>query len=97
MANTNPTNAASLFEIVDATREANGNFSLIWSTVGGTRYRIQYADQMNGPFNDLIRFIDTEMDSSPHGTASTQSFTDNFTQTGASTNNARYYRVKVAP
>jgi hypothetical protein len=37
------------------------------------------------------------MDLSPYGATSTQTFTDDFTLTGAPTNNARYYRIKVVP
>ncbi len=97
-ANTDPTNAASLFQISNAQRQTNGTFQLTWSSIGGTRYRVQFADgSIANPFDDVIRLIDAEMDGSLYGSTNTQSFVDNFTQTGASTNGSRYYRVKVVP
>jgi len=42
-----------------------------------------------------VRPLATEMDASPYGSASTQTFTDDFTLTGAPTNGARYYRIKI--
>ncbi len=99
IANTNPTNAASVLKILDAGSLTNGAFGLTWSSIGGTRYRIQYSTGdtnggIGGPFTDIIRFIDTEMDANPYGTASTQSFTD---PGGNPTNKAQYYRIKVVP
>lgn len=100
LANTNPTNAASVLRVLDASWQTNGAFALTWSSIGGTRYRIQYSDGdvnggVTGNFNGLIRFIDTEMDATPSGAPSTQSFTDDFSQTGNPTNRARYYRIKI--
>ena len=51
-----------------------------------------------GAFTDVVRPLADEMDPSPYGAASTQSFTDDFTLTGGSpTNHSRYYRVRVSP
>ena len=102
LAGTNPTNAASLLQINHAEFLTNGVFEMSWPSVGGTRYRIQYSngDHSGGitdTFVDLFRPIDVEMDSSPHGTSSTQFFTDDFTITGSATNGVRYYRVKAVP
>jgi hypothetical protein len=93
IANTNPTNAASCLKILD-TQQTNGTFSLRWSSVGGTRYRIQHSDGgITNGFSDVIRLIDAEMDPSPYGFPSTRSFTDS----NSPTNHARYYRIKVVP
>ena len=66
----------------------------------GTRYRVQYSNAgtntaLTGAFTDLVRDITSEMDTNPAGSASTQTFTDNFLQTGLPTNRARFYRVKL--
>ena len=85
------------------TRNAsNGHFTLSWSSVGGVRYRIQYADgdasgAINGTFTDIVRSAESEIDPGVAGAATTQSFTDTFTQTGISTNHVRYYRIKIMP
>lgn len=97
-ANTNPTNAASAFRITGATHQPNGTFSLSWSAIGGTRYRIQYANGFpvaGGTWTDLVRNLTNEMNAAPYGTPTIQSFTDDFTLTGAPTHQSRYYRIKI--
>lgn len=100
-AGTNPTNAASVFHIMQAVRQANGYFDLTWAAVGGTRYRVQFGDSNalsgGGVFTDIVRPLTNEWDLSSYGSASTQSFHDNFTLTGLPTNGARYFRVKIVP
>ena len=93
LANTNPTNAASSLKVISASSLTNGQFSLSWSAIGGTRYRVQYSASLTDLFTDIIRPVDAEMDSSPVGSTSTQSFTDTFSPTNAT----RFYRVRVTP
>ncbi len=92
IANTNPTNATSVLRILEATH-AGGNVVVKWSSVGGTRYRIQYSDQIDCDYTDIIRDAVSETDAGPLGQASTQSFTDSLD----SGNEVHYYRIKVAP
>jgi len=96
-ANTNPTNAASTLQIISVTRAANGHVTLVWSSVGGTRYRVQFRDgDPNGNFTDIVRPANVEMDPSPSDAAGTQSFVDDFTLTGgAPADQARHYRINV--
>ena len=82
--------------------KTDSNISISWTSVGGTRYRVQYADGdsnggLNGGFKDIPRFIQEEMDAAPYGEASTQTYTDTFVQTGVPAARARYYRVQVVP
>lgn len=99
-ANTNPTNAASVLYISDASRGTNGHVTLTWPSVGGTRYRIQFSEgetngSFNGIFTDIERPLEAEMDPASYGASSTQTFVDDFTLSGGATNRARYYRVKI--
>ncbi len=101
-ANTNPTNAASVLKVIDASWRTNGQFGLTWASVGGTRYRVQYADGtanggLMGVFSDIPRPLVSEMDPSPFGQSATQTFTDPSTQSGNPLVSARYYRIKVVP
>ncbi len=96
LANTNPTNASSVLKVISASSLANGQFSLSWASVGGTRYRVQYANRVSDSFIDIVRLVGAEMDPAPVGSTSTLSFTDDFTLTGTPTN-SRFYRIKVAP
>ena len=102
LANTNPTNAASVFRLLGTSIASNGHCVLTWSSIGGTRYRVQFANGdagggiSPGAFTDVVRPIIDEMDANPEGVPSTRSFTDDFTQTGGvPPYRARYYRVRV--
>lgn len=100
LANTDPTDAESVFRVLGVSIQPGGHLTMSWSSVGGTRYRVQYSSAdggggVAGPFTDLTRFIGSEMDPSPHGAASTQWFTDDWTLTGVPTNDARFYRVRI--
>ncbi len=102
LANTNPTNAASVLRIGGVTRDQNGHILLQWSSTGTTRYRIQYSNggtnRSIGSFVDLIRPLSVEVGAGTPDSISTASFLDDFTLTGsAATNGARYYRLKVVP
>jgi hypothetical protein len=96
LANTNPTNAASVFAITSATRQSDGSVLLNWQSTGGTRYRILYSDApevgFSGIFTELARDLMAEMDPSPYGTASLQSYEDETARTNAA---GRFYRIRV--
>jgi hypothetical protein len=96
LANTNPTNAASVLKITGATWQPNGSLRLDWNSIGGSRYRIQVSTDdgtggISQNFTDLERPFQQEMDTSAYGSESTQSFID----VDAATNKARYYRIRV--
>jgi autotransporter-associated beta strand protein len=91
LAGTDPTNAASVFHVIGAQMQSNGGATLTWSSIGGKRYRVQSATSASGPFTDILRDAETETDSSPAGQPSTQSFTES----AASTNSVRLYRVLI--
>ncbi len=85
--------------ITSITRAANGHYTVVWNSVGGTRYRVQYSNgagngSYTGAYTDI--FASEATDPSATGTASSMTFTDNFTLTGGPPpNGARYYRIKV--
>ena len=101
LANTNPTNAASVLRITREVLDNDGHFTLVWESIGGTRYRVRYSEGdaaggFNGVFTDLVRPVALEMDPALVGTPSTMSFTDDFTLTGGvPASGARYYRIQV--
>ncbi len=96
-ANTNPTNAASTLRILAVERDYTGDVELLWSAIGGTRYRVQYSDGDTGggpagPFVDIFRFLYDEMNTAPYGEPSSQSFTESAPASGA-----RFYRIRLVP
>jgi len=101
LAHTNPTNALSVLQITEVSQQANGHYSLTWPSIGGTRYRVQFGNgeaygSLPTALADVVRSLTNEMDLSPYGAGSTQSFVDDLTLTGgAPTNHSRYYRIRV--
>jgi hypothetical protein len=100
LANTNPTNAASVLRLTSAVADQNGNITLQWPSVGATRYRVQVSNgasnaSFGSAFIDLVRPAALEIDAASADSPSTATFVD--TLTGAATNKARYYRLKVVP
>ena len=101
-ANTNPTNAASVFRILSSAPEPEGQVTLTWASVGGTRYRVQVSspDSQASPaglFKDVVRGVTNEMDPGLPGVPGVQSFTDSFNETSPPSNSARLYRIKIVP
>lgn len=92
-------NSTTSLRILSATLNSSGHCTLTWAAVGGLRYRVSYRDgDPDGAFADLERSPVAEINLAPEGTATTQSFTDDFSLTGsAPLNGARYYRVRVVP
>ena len=99
-AGTNPTNALSWLRATAITPAAAG-FQVVWSAVGGVRYRIHFSNGdvnggFTGAFASVLRPVNEEMNPAPVGDATTQAFTDDFTLTGgAPASGARYYRIEV--
>lgn len=96
LASTDPAAPASAFKVATLTLDAAGHATFAWATVGGVRYRVQYADTAAGPYTDILRPPATEQDAASVGTPSTQTFTDDFTSTGGPPpQGTRFYRIKV--
>ena len=91
--------SAGPFPITAASVNAQGHCTFTWASVGGQRYRVSYRDgNLAGPFTDLVRPLQAELDTAPARTAATQNFTDDFTLTGgAPVGRARYFRVRIVP
>jgi fibronectin type 3 domain-containing protein len=96
LANTNPKDAASTLRLFKAEVSTNHQPVLSWSSVGGTRYRVQTANAnapgSDGTFADVVQPLSAEIDSAPKGMASTLSFTDTNTLPLSDT---RLYRIKI--
>ncbi|HTD66452.1 MAG TPA: Ig-like domain-containing protein [Candidatus Limnocylindria bacterium] len=94
LANTSPRNAQSVLRVLKLAVNVDRSVTLAWQSVGGTRYRVQSADVLSsGPSNflDIVRPITEEMDSSPIGTASTQTFID---LRDSPVSGQRFYRIQ---
>ena len=99
LANTHPRKRDPEFRITQAVRVPDGSNLIVWNSVGGTRYRVQYSDgSPGGPFvfHDVVLRVDWEIDPAPVGGASSMAFTDDYTRTPAlPSNGRRYYRIRL--
>jgi PKD repeat protein/pimeloyl-ACP methyl ester carboxylesterase len=87
LAGTNPTDAASAFRIGTFSKAVGPGFTVTWQSVPGKTYKVQYADDMNGPWKDdlpdsVVPAISGE---------TVKSYTD--PTVGSATR--RFYRVKL--
>jgi hypothetical protein len=98
LANTDPTDPASLLRIGMVGKTAADHLTIRWPSVGGTRYRVRFCDQLDGrtPFKEVLRSAREEIDPAPVGAAATQTFVDDFRQTGGPpANGMRFYRIEA--
>jgi hypothetical protein len=73
----------------------DGRCTIIWRSIGGARYQVEFKDDLFGSFVAIVRPQSAETDPSAPGTPSVQSFTDDFTLTGGRpAGGMRLYRVK---
>lgn len=95
-ANTNPHDSNSVLRLTQLQMNS-GWYGLWWNSVGGTRYTIEYSEQLDPTdFRPVPRPLLDELDSSAYGATSTLSFVDNFTLTPTpETNLMRLYRIRV--
>jgi hypothetical protein len=70
--------------------------SVMWNSVGGKRYRLQYSNGNPMNFRDIPRSVVEETDPAAIGSASYQVFEDDGSRTGG-TSSTRFYRVKEVP
>jgi hypothetical protein len=83
-------------EIIAISKSADEDPEIIWHSVGGKRYRVQYSDGNPMVFKDVVRAVNVEIDPAPHGAASYQTFVDDGSLTGGSSPK-RFYRVYEVP
>ena len=95
-ANTDPNDSNSVFRITRCA-SAPGGFAVQWSSVGGTRYGLEYGSVLPDPaFTTLTRALSEEMDRSPKDEPSSMTVTDDFTQTPPlGPGGLRMYRVRI--
>jgi 1,4-alpha-glucan branching enzyme len=93
--NTNPNDSNSLLRLADMA-VAGGGYTLRWSSMGGTRYGVEFSPGVTDAFARISRPLLSEMDCSPKGTPTNMSFTDDFTLTPPpGSTGLRLYRVRV--
>jgi hypothetical protein len=85
-------------EIIRVSKPLNGNPAIMWHSVGGRRYRVEYSNGSGSglEFREVVRSQAAETDPAPEGSASFQTFVDDGTLTGGASS-SRFYRVREVP
>jgi hypothetical protein len=93
LANTDPTNGASMLKLLSLTITSNFQATIAWASSGGTRYRVQTVrGDLRQGFVDIVRSASEEIAPGSNGVPSTMSFTDMTSPTNVEN---RFYRVKA--
>lgn len=98
---TNPVSSAPV--ILALQKLPDGRFALVWQSVGGRRYRVEYSDgdrngSFSGAFREIVRSEPEETDFGPPGVPGVMVYVDDGRDTGGPPGTgARYYRVRIVP
>ncbi len=92
LSNTDPRDPLSALRLLPPALQAGS--TLRWPSVGGTRYRVEWTDDLaTGVFHSVERPVSEELDPANRGTPSVFSFTDDFLDGPAE--GRRVYRIRV--
>ena len=92
LSNTHPRDPLSALRLLPPALQAGS--ALRWPSVGGTRYRVEWTDDLaTGVFHSVERPVSEELDPANRGTPSVFSFTDDFLDGPAE--GKRVYRIRV--
>ncbi len=100
LSQTHPRDSNSVLRLI-LLESASGWPAIRWNAAGGSRYRLEYADQLDPDhpqtgFQAIARPLAAELAPAEPGTFATLEFEDTFTWTPSpGTNALRLYRVKV--
>jgi len=93
LSGTDPNDPSSFLHMTGIAPAAGGaGVVLRWASVGGIRYRVQVAEEVSGPFKDLVRPAAEELDAASPGTPGVGTYTDTSPVGGSP---RRFYRVRV--
>ncbi len=91
-----PTNPESGFREAVSLQVGTGYAQISWSSVGGKRYTVEYANGLAATEANFISALTVTETNVPAGVESRQTFVDDGTRTGGpSTTQSRFYRVKL--
>jgi hypothetical protein len=94
-----PGNPLSTFRAQASVQAGTGYPQIIWTSVGGKTYAVEYANSLAGPGAGFVPALTVMETNVPAGVPSVETFVDNYTVTGGPPGTkTRFYRVRlVAP
>jgi Calcineurin-like phosphoesterase/Purple acid Phosphatase, N-terminal domain len=100
IAGTDPMDANSWLRVGRIEGDSSQHVMLTWPSIGGVRYRVLYSngnanENFNGTCVPIVRPVQLEMAPGEVGSASSMTFNDDFSLTGAPPNGKRFYRIQV--
>jgi hypothetical protein len=91
-----PTNPNSTFRAQASLQSGTGYAQISWTSVGGKRYAVEYADRLTFPATSFTQAVLVTETNVPAGVEGTETFVDDYALTGGPpSTNARFYRVKL--
>jgi hypothetical protein len=91
-----PTNPNSTFRARASLQSGTGHAQISWTSVGGKRYAVEYADRLIVPTTSFTQALLVTEANVPAGVEGRETFVDDYSLTGGRPGtNARFYRVKL--
>ena len=91
-----PANPNSTFRAQASLQSGTGYAQISWTSVGGKRYAVEYADRLTFPATSFTQAVLVTETNVPAGVEGTETFVDDYALTGGPpSTNARFYRVKL--
>jgi hypothetical protein len=91
----NPLNSASTFCVKAGVQPITNCPRIAWNSVGGKTYTVQYANNLGGSGSSFVQAMTVTETNVAAGVQTTSSFVDNYSLTGGSFTNSRFYRVML--
>lgn len=91
----NPLNPASTFAVQAGVQPDTDYPRITWNSVGGKTYAVQYANHLGGGISSFAQALTVTETTVAAGVETTNSFVDDYSLTGGSFTNSRFYRVML--
>jgi hypothetical protein len=88
-----PLNPASTFTVQGGVQPITNYPRITWNSVGGKTYSIQYANNLSSDGSSFVEAQTVTVTNVAAGVQTTNSFVDDYSITGGSFTNVRFYRV----
>ena len=91
----NPFDSAATFSVQAGVQPITDYPCITWNSVGGKTYAIQYANNLGGSGSSFVQALTVTETNVAAGVQTTHFFVDNYSLTGGSFTNSRFYRVML--
>jgi hypothetical protein len=90
-----PLDSKSTFKVQAGVQPLTGYPLITWNSVGGKTYAVEYANNLTGDGSSFVQAQTATETNVATGVQTTSSFVDNYSLSGGSFTNSRFYRVML--